>query len=71
MCAGPGWKSARRSSVVSIEARVAIWRSAAARHPFWADDRMLGEVIRVLTVAVALIDSEKSYPTPEGETHER
>jgi hypothetical protein len=56
---------------VSIEARVAIWRSAAARHPFWADDRMLGEVIRVLTVAVALIDSEKSYPTPEGETHER
>ena len=24
-----------------------------------------------LTVAVALIDSEKSYPTSRGETHER
>ncbi|MCA9069064.1 MAG: ThiF family adenylyltransferase [Planctomycetaceae bacterium] len=37
--------------VDSISARSAIWRSAANRVQFWADERMLGEVIRVLTVA--------------------
>ncbi|MCA9069517.1 MAG: ThiF family adenylyltransferase, partial [Planctomycetaceae bacterium] len=37
--------------VDSISARSAIWRSAANRVQFWADGRMLGEVIRVLAVA--------------------
>lgn len=34
--------------VDSISARSAIWRSAQSRYLFWADGRMLGEVIRVL-----------------------
>ena len=38
-------------AVDSIEARAAIWRSAASRCRFWCDGRMLGEVLRVLTVA--------------------
>ena len=37
--------------VDSISARRAIWRSAGSRCRFWADGRMLGEVIRVLVVA--------------------
>ena len=37
--------------VDSIDARTAIWRSAGPRCRFWADGRMLGEVIRVLAVA--------------------
>ena len=37
--------------VDSIGARAAIWRSAGSRCRFWADGRMLGEVIRVLVVA--------------------
>ena len=36
--------------VDSIEARAAIWRSAGGRCRFWADGRMLGEVIRILAV---------------------
>ena len=39
--------------VDSISARAAIWRSAANRCQFWADARMLGEVIRVLSAADA------------------
>jgi sulfur carrier protein ThiS adenylyltransferase len=39
--------------VDSISARAAIWRSASNRFQFWADGRMLGEVIRVL----AAVDS--------------
>jgi sulfur carrier protein ThiS adenylyltransferase len=39
--------------VDSISARSAIWRSAGHRCKFWADGRMLGEVLRVLTVTVA------------------
>jgi len=35
--------------VDSISARGAIWRSAGRHVQFWADGRMLGEVIRVLT----------------------
>ncbi len=35
--------------VDSISARAAIWRSASNRCEFWADGRMLGEVIRVLS----------------------
>jgi sulfur carrier protein ThiS adenylyltransferase len=34
--------------VDSIDTRAAIWRSAGNRCEFWADGRMLGEVIRVL-----------------------
>jgi sulfur carrier protein ThiS adenylyltransferase len=34
-----------------IAARRAIWRSAGPGLRFWADGRMLGEVIRVLVVA--------------------
>jgi len=37
--------------VDSIDARAAIWRSAGRRCAFWCDGRMLGEVMRVLTVA--------------------
>lgn len=36
--------------VDSIEARGAIWRSAGTRVQFWCDGRMLGEVMRILTV---------------------
>jgi molybdopterin-synthase adenylyltransferase len=43
--------SAAFCCVDSIDARSAIWRSASARCRFWADGRMLGEVIRVLAVA--------------------
>ncbi len=39
--------------VDSISARSAIWRSAGQHAHFWADGRMLGEVIRVLTVGDA------------------
>ncbi len=34
-----------------ISARAAIWRSASNRCQFWADGRMLGEVLRVLTAS--------------------
>ena len=37
--------------VDSITARTAIWRSVAARCRFWTDGRMLGEILRILTVA--------------------
>lgn len=37
--------------VDSIAARAAVWRSAGPRCRFWADGRMLGEVIRTLAVA--------------------
>lgn len=39
--------------VDSISARVAIWRSVKNRCRFWADGRMLGETIRVLTATKA------------------
>ena len=37
--------------VDSISARSAIWRTAGGRCAFWADGRMLGEVLRVLAAA--------------------
>ncbi len=37
--------------VDSIAARAAIWRSARSRCQFWADGRMLGEVIRILALS--------------------
>ncbi len=45
--------------VDSISARTAIWRSVRDRCHFWADGRMLGEVIRVL-IATDL-DSHDRY----------
>jgi molybdopterin-synthase adenylyltransferase len=47
--------------VDSIAARAAIWRSASRRCEFWADGRMLGEVLRVL--AVAGEQGRAHYPT--------
>lgn len=48
-------------AVDSITARTAIWRSAAPRFRFWTDGRMLGEVIRILTVADEF--GRDHYPT--------
>ena len=39
--------------VDSISARAAIWRSVGNRCQFWADGRMLGEVIRILVACDA------------------
>jgi sulfur carrier protein ThiS adenylyltransferase len=47
--------------VDSIDARGAIWRSAGNRARFFADGRMLGEVIRVLVAADQL--GRDHYPT--------
>jgi molybdopterin/thiamine biosynthesis adenylyltransferase len=47
--------------VDSIEARAAIWRSAGRHAEFWADGRMLGEVMRVLIAADER--SRRYYPT--------
>ena len=47
--------------VDSIAARQAIWRSAGSRAQFWADGRMLGEVMRVLVVAGS--QGRDHYPT--------
>jgi sulfur carrier protein ThiS adenylyltransferase len=56
--------------VDSIAARRAIWRSAGPRLRFWADGRMLAEVIRVLVVADEA--GRDYYPTtlfPQSEAH--
>lgn len=37
--------------VDSISARAAIWRTASSQCRFWCDGRMLGEVLRIVTVA--------------------
>lgn len=47
--------------VDKIQARTAIWRSLAERCQFWADARMLGEVLRVLTAHDG--DSHRHYAT--------
>ena len=47
--------------VDSISARGAIWRTAGKYAPFWADGRMLGEVIRVLSVGCD--ESREYYPS--------
>ncbi|WP_246109658.1 ThiF family adenylyltransferase [Roseimaritima multifibrata] len=47
--------------VDSITARSAIWKSVNGRAAFWADGRMLGEVIRVLAADEAA--SSKHYAT--------
>jgi hypothetical protein len=48
-------------AVDSITARAAIWRSAGTRCRFWADGRMLGEVLRVLAVTESI--GRDHYPT--------
>jgi molybdopterin-synthase adenylyltransferase len=47
--------------VDSISARSAIWRAAGSGCRFWCDGRMLGETIRVLTVAEG--QGRVHYPT--------
>lgn len=47
--------------VDSISARSAIWRFVEHRCQFWADGRMLGETIRILTAADQ--QSRQHYPT--------
>jgi len=47
--------------VDSIDTRAAIWRAAQGRCRFWADGRMLGEVMRVLVAADAA--GRTHYPT--------
>lgn len=47
--------------VDAIDARAAIWRSAGRRCEFWCDGRMLGEVLRILTVAGE--QGRDHYPT--------
>ena len=47
--------------VDSISARAAIWRGAGRGARFWADGRMLGEVIRVLTATEQ--SGRDYYPT--------
>ncbi|MEQ8209466.1 MAG: ThiF family adenylyltransferase [Lacipirellulaceae bacterium] len=45
--------------VDSISARESIWRSVAERCQFWADGRMRGEVLRVLTSSDSI--SQETY----------
>lgn len=47
--------------VDSIRARAAIWRSVGPACRFWADGRMLGEVLRVLAADGA--NGREHYPT--------
>jgi molybdopterin-synthase adenylyltransferase len=47
--------------VDSIDARSAIWRSAGPKCQFWADGRMLAEVLRVLAVGDDV--GRQHYPT--------
>ncbi len=47
--------------VDSIATRAAIWRVLGRACSFWVDGRMLGEVVRVLTVAVEV--GHDHYPT--------
>ncbi len=47
--------------VDSISARGAIWRSVGKNAQFWVDGRMLGEVIRILSVAD--YEGRDYYPT--------
>lgn len=56
--------------VDSISARGTIWRTLRDRCRFWTDGRMLGEVIRVLSVADARGGSEYSmtlFPQSEAQ----
>lgn len=57
--------------VDSISTRAAIWRSVSKKSEFWTDGRMLGEIIRVLTVSSSNeFDrySETLFPQAEAQT---
>jgi len=54
--------------VDSISAREAIWRSAGKNCRFWADGRMLGEVLRILIAADE--HGRQHYPTTLFAQHE-
>ncbi|MEQ8788681.1 MAG: ThiF family adenylyltransferase [Pirellulaceae bacterium] len=54
--------------VDSISARASIWRSAGHRCRFWTDGRMLGETLRVLTVAD--VKGRRHYPASLFPQHE-
>ena len=47
--------------VDSISTRAAIWRTVNLTSQFWCDGRMLGEVLRILTVADGT--GQEHYPT--------
>ncbi len=47
--------------VDSIATRAAIWRAVQRSCTFWTDGRMLGEVLRILTVADGI--GQQHYPT--------
>ena len=47
--------------VDSISARTAIWKNVNVRCQFWCDGRMLGEVVRILTVSEDA--GRRRYPT--------
>jgi len=47
--------------VDSISTRAAIWRSVERRCDFWADGRMLGEIVRVLSASID--QGQKHYAT--------
>ena len=47
--------------VDSISTRAALWRAAHLNARFWSDGRMLGEVLRILTVADDV--GRQHYPT--------
>jgi sulfur carrier protein ThiS adenylyltransferase len=47
--------------VDSINTRAAIWRSVQSRCRFWADGRMLGEVLRILVAAD--LEGRRHYPS--------
>lgn len=56
--------------VDSIATRTAIWRTANGRCRFWCDGRMLGEVVRLLTVTGQDTErySETLFPQSEAQT---
>lgn len=47
--------------VDTISARAAIWRTAGPRSRFWADGRMLGEVLRIVVAGNTI--GREHYPT--------
>lgn len=56
--------------VDSISARSTIWRTVKSQCRFWCDARMLGEVVRVLTVADSRVwDRYAETLFPQSESH--
>jgi sulfur carrier protein ThiS adenylyltransferase len=56
-----GTATACFACIDSIAVREALWRTARRSTPFWCDGRMLGETVRVLTVADGT--GRDHYPT--------